>query len=282
MQPGPSGQRSGSACSSGKSRRVGICVIHRVDRFTSAPTLPTCRRFLDACLERCVKPARSTTSIGTFELFADNGSEMALRKGPSGARLQILLKTNRCFLSRELHRDDERPGPMMNGMTRRTAVVPFQPIADVRCDPDVVSRRIGVAAEDVDDSLLEAMHASRVTQGSGHMGVPAIPPTTHRRTQVSRRWNRGLVAGISTARSARSETASAWRGRRTPARRLNWLRGRNAGRNQRRAERWSPAVATRATARHASRDECSWRSRLRRPGRILTLTPPTWSKLSSG
>ena len=176
MQPGPSGQRSGSACSSGKSRRVGICVIHRVDRFTSAPTLPTCRRFLDACLERCVKPARSTTSIGTFELFADNGSEMALRKGPSGARLQILLKTNRCFLSRELHRDDERPGPMMNGMTRRTAVVPFQPIADVRCDPDVVSRRIGVAAEDVDDSLLEAMHASRVTQGSGHMGVPAIPP----------------------------------------------------------------------------------------------------------
>src|SRR5262245_55716345 len=40
----------------------------------------------------------------------------------------------------------------------RTVVVPFESRAQIICDPDVVARWINVAADDVDDALLDAMH----------------------------------------------------------------------------------------------------------------------------
>ena len=38
--------------------------------------------------------------------------------------------------------------------------MPLQPLSHVACDPDVVTRGIAVTSNDVDDSFLNAVHAS--------------------------------------------------------------------------------------------------------------------------
>ncbi len=56
---------TGNGCSSAKSRRAATRGNRPVDRLRSAPKSPTCPTFLDAYLERCVKPAglRSISSV---------------------------------------------------------------------------------------------------------------------------------------------------------------------------------------------------------------------------
>lgn len=53
-------------------------------------------------------------------------------------------------------------------MAAWTVIVPLETIADVVCDADVMSLRISVTSQDVDDSLLDPVHlgCGRMDQAS--------------------------------------------------------------------------------------------------------------------
>src|SRR5947208_9084552 len=92
--------------------------------------------------------------------------KVALRKGSTRPRLQVFLETNSSLLVWKLHRNHEGPWTMLDGMTRRAVVVPLEPVADVVRDPDVAARRVRLTAQNVDDSLFDAVHAYRKRQRS--------------------------------------------------------------------------------------------------------------------
>lgn len=81
-------------------------------------------------------------------------SEVPLGEGAPRASLQVLLEPDRRRRVRELQRDDKGPGPMMDGHTRWTGVVPFEASFNVTRDADVVAIGVRVAAEDVDEAPL--------------------------------------------------------------------------------------------------------------------------------
>ena len=56
-------------------------------------------------------------------------------------------------------------------MTAWPMVVPFESRSQIVCDPDVVSRWINVAAEDVDNAFLDAVHVVTKTQAVGPAGI---------------------------------------------------------------------------------------------------------------
>jgi hypothetical protein len=91
---------------------------------------------------------------------------------------QVSLEANGVSFIAEFHRHHDGPGPVQEGVTRGTIVVPVQAAGDVVCDSDVVSRRVGIAPQDVDDSLLDSVHGA------------------HRRTvraSVNRRYSVGMA-----------------------------------------------------------------------------------------
>src|SRR6185503_9835836 len=71
---------------------------------------------------------------------------------------QVLLEANRVSFAGEFHDDDKRPGSGGEGMPARAVVMPFESVAHVVGDPDVLPRRIGFASQDVDDSLFDSVH----------------------------------------------------------------------------------------------------------------------------
>ena len=77
---------------------------------------------------------------------------MPLREGAAGAGLEVTLEASGDGRVRERQRDDERPGTMMDGYTAWTVVVSVHPLLDVAGDAGVVTVRVGVAAEDVDEA----------------------------------------------------------------------------------------------------------------------------------
>lgn len=89
-------------------------------------------------------------------------SEMPPCERSSRARLQISLESDRRFFRWEFDRDDKRPRSITHGVTTRAVVVPIQTIGDVVGDPGVVTRGVSVASYDVDDALLDSVHAELV------------------------------------------------------------------------------------------------------------------------
>ena len=80
-------------------------------------------------------------------------SEMAFREGAARARLEVPLKPDGGCFGLKLHADHERPRPVPIRVTARALVVPDHALLQVAGDPNVVVRRIVVAANDVDSSL---------------------------------------------------------------------------------------------------------------------------------
>ena len=72
---------------------------------------------------------------------------MAFCKRAPGAGLQILLKPNRLPLAWKLERYHEGPGTMHDCMARQTPVVPFNAIADIIGNPNIVSQRFAPGFE---------------------------------------------------------------------------------------------------------------------------------------
>ena len=82
-------------------------------------------------------------------------------KCATGSGLQVFLEADGLFLSWEFKRHHYRPRSMRQRVSARTLVVPFESCAQIIRDPDIVSRWINVAAEDVNDAFLDAVHADR-------------------------------------------------------------------------------------------------------------------------
>ena len=85
--------------------------------------------------------------------------KVALGERPARARLEVVLKPHGFSFALKFQRHDKRPRPMQNGMSRRTVVVPVQTLAHVAGDSGVMTRGFCVTADDVDETLVDAVHA---------------------------------------------------------------------------------------------------------------------------
>ena len=84
---------------------------------------------------------------------------MALCKRSTRTGLQTLLETNGGPCGGEFHENHKGPGALGHRMTARTVIVPVQSIQYVAGDPHVVARWIGIGSEDVNNPLLDSVHA---------------------------------------------------------------------------------------------------------------------------
>src|SRR4029453_13558267 len=94
-------------------------------------------------------------------------SEVALRERAAGSRLQIPFESKRFRLGRKLDRHHERPWPMRDGVAGWPFIVPMQTLVGLARDADVVSRRLGVASENVDKSFADSLHARTIARRAG-------------------------------------------------------------------------------------------------------------------
>src|SRR5258705_3678296 len=85
--------------------------------------------------------------------------EMPFSERSARSRLQVAFKTARFWFVSKLNGDDDGPGTMRDRVTARAVVVPLETSADVICDSDVMPIWVGLAAQDVDDPLLDPVHA---------------------------------------------------------------------------------------------------------------------------
>ena len=88
--------------------------------------------------------------------------EVASCERPPGPGLQVLLETCGLRFGRKLDNDDQRPRSEAHGVSAGPVVVPFQASGDVARDANVVVFMVGVAAEDVDEALADAVHGIRL------------------------------------------------------------------------------------------------------------------------
>ena len=88
--------------------------------------------------------------------------------------------------------------------------MPVEPRIDVLGDPDVVTRAIGVASDDVDDALLESVHGRNGCESCADSKGEEIETSGRADTQVPRASNGSERAG------------SAMRGQPSPVRWLAW------------------------------------------------------------
>ena len=72
---------------------------------------------------------------------------------------RVLLETRGLFLGWKLQRHNHRPWSVRLRVPARTMVVPCESRAQIIGDPDVVSGRVYVTANDVNDAFLDAVHA---------------------------------------------------------------------------------------------------------------------------
>ena len=85
--------------------------------------------------------------------------DVALREGAAGAGLEVALETQRPFLCREFDRDGQPPRTMSHGISAGSGVVPGQTSDRIAGDPDVVTRWVRLATQDVDETPFSAIHA---------------------------------------------------------------------------------------------------------------------------
>ena len=78
-----------------------------------------------------------------------------------GAGLQIRLKARSGGFIRKLDRHDDPPGSMLQRISARPGVVPLETFIDVGGAPDIVTRRVALAPQNVDESSADAAHGAR-------------------------------------------------------------------------------------------------------------------------
>ena len=86
-------------------------------------------------------------------------TEMSFRESAARAGLQVPLEAQRLLLGREFDHDRQGPRAVFDGVAARTVVVPLQPIVDVARQADVMTLRVAVATEYIDEPLADSAHA---------------------------------------------------------------------------------------------------------------------------
>jgi hypothetical protein len=86
-----------------------------------------------------------------------------LRKGAPETGLQVALEVSRRRYAGKLHGDENPPGTMRQSLPGGTFIVPAKSLVDVRGTTDIVSRRIALTPEDVDEALTDAFHVCNVS-----------------------------------------------------------------------------------------------------------------------
>jgi hypothetical protein len=89
---------------------------------------------------------------------AGDSSEGSCGERAARAGLQIFLEADGLALGRELDRHHNGPRPVGSRVPTRSCIVPDQPFGDVTRDSDVVAAWVGLASEDVGESLSGALH----------------------------------------------------------------------------------------------------------------------------
>jgi hypothetical protein len=84
--------------------------------------------------------------------------EVALRECAARAGLQITLEARRHRSVGKLHRDENAPGALSTSVPRWTLVVPPKSVLNAASTADIVTRRIPLTSEDVDEALAGAFH----------------------------------------------------------------------------------------------------------------------------
>jgi hypothetical protein len=129
--------------------------------------------------------------------------KMTLREGPARAGLQVLLEAPCRLLGPELDGDHKRPRTAVGGATARTMIVPVEARSDIAGDPGVVTRRVCIAADDVDEALWVDRHAAKRCIARATAIVAAFSRCISPGMQLCRRIETRRVAGISRPRDVR-------------------------------------------------------------------------------
>jgi len=80
---------------------------------------------------------------------------------------------------------------MTDRVTARSVVVPLETSADVICDSDAMAIWVGIAAQDIDDPLLDPMHARVSTHRVDQSRFPAFLGIASVGTGLSRSEHQG-------------------------------------------------------------------------------------------
>ena len=94
-------------------------------------------------------------------------SEMPFRERTAGAGLEVSLKARGGGFVWKLHRNNDPPWAMLDGVARGSSVVPFEALINVACAANIVSRWIGIASQDVDESGADTAHTLPTVARSG-------------------------------------------------------------------------------------------------------------------
>jgi hypothetical protein len=100
---------------------------------------------------RCASCGRGLT--GSWSKARHVSTEVALRKGAAGARLQVALEGQCAVLARKLHGDDQLPRAMLGSVIAASCVVPFDAGCHIAGRTDVEPVPVGRAAKSVDESF---------------------------------------------------------------------------------------------------------------------------------
>jgi len=83
---------------------------------------------------------------------------MPLGESATRTGFQVLLEADCSLLVRKLHRDNDPPRAVVEGVTRGAAVVPREPLVHIARDADVVTHGFALATKNVDKTSPDAAH----------------------------------------------------------------------------------------------------------------------------
>ena len=135
--------------------------------------------------------------------------EVAFRERTAGPGLQIAFEARSRRSIAKLHRHENPPRAMRNSVPRWAFVMPSEPLINVRGATDVVTRRIALTPEDVNEALADAFHDERGGIPRASENAVNFVRESHvdtRRTQITEGLNGAGMAEVAVRlRSAYAE-----------------------------------------------------------------------------
>ena len=114
-------------------------------------------------------------SLRRVDVGLSRWREVSLRKRAAGAGLEVTLEVGSCRFVREFDRHDYTPGSMSKGIPGGSGVMPIKPLIHVCCTTDVVSRRVGFAPQNENESRSDSTHATVFARLMQEVGRPTSP-----------------------------------------------------------------------------------------------------------
>jgi hypothetical protein len=136
------------------------------------------RRSRNFCRPRSVAAERGRRAGGASDSCLAV-REVTLGEDSTRTGLEILLEAHRGYFAGEFNRDHNRPRTVMNRVSAWAVVVPFEPISNVTRSADVMASWICIAANDIDDLLLDSVHPiqrrmQRAVQNSSRLDLQCL------------------------------------------------------------------------------------------------------------